>query len=165
MASLREPPQQGAEPRAVTNATALTKHLEDVSTVEVPATSDEEREAGARTGTVARYLVASPYIEQEHLLDLESVDAESGLLAEALSLMRNTRADYATAPYAESFNWDEVMAELEAVTQRRGHRWREASFFVVAFRSRIPPTTVYGDLGVLDKAAHAEATASGGFLK
>ena len=165
MTSLREPPQQVVDPRAITTAVSLTKDLEDVSTVEAPATPGEERGAGAMTGAGARYLVASPYTEQEHLLDLESVDAESGLLAEALSLMRNTREDYATAPYAESFNWDKVMAELKAAAQRRGHRWKEASFFVVAFRSRIPPTTVYGDLGVLDKAAHAEATASGGFLK
>ncbi|RYP05848.1 hypothetical protein DL764_003522 [Monosporascus ibericus] len=40
----------------------------------------------------------------------------------------------------------------------------ETSFFIVAFRSQIPPTTAYEELGVLDKAAHAEATASGGFL-
>jgi translation initiation factor 3 subunit H len=35
----------------------------------------------------------------------------------------------------------------------------------VVFRSQIPPTTVYADLGALDKAAHEEATKSGGFLK
>jgi hypothetical protein len=35
----------------------------------------------------------------------------------------------------------------------------------VVFRSRIPPTTDYAHLGELDKAAHAEAMASGGFLK
>lgn len=45
------------------------------------------------------------------------------------------------------------------------HSPRLEKFYIVVFRSRIPPTTVYADLGVLDKAAHAEATKSGGFLK
>ena len=43
--------------------------------------------------------------------------------------------------------------------------FKETSFFIVAFRSRVPPTTVYEDLGVLDEVAHAEAVACGGFLK
>lgn len=32
-------------------------------------------------------------------------------------------------------------------------------------RSQISPTTDYSHLGALDKAAHAEAVQSGGFLK
>lgn len=43
--------------------------------------------------------------------------------------------------------------------------FKETTFFIVAFRSRVPPTTVYEDLGVLDEVAHAEAVACGGFLK
>lgn len=113
----------------------------------------------------SRYVVVSPYTEQSHLLDLQSVDEENGLLALALAKMNNTRKDYATAPYRDIFNWDEVIETLRALAQDRNHQWKESSFFVVAFRSQIPPTTVYADLGVLDKAAHAEATASGGFLK
>jgi len=79
--------------------------------------------------------------------------------------MKNTREDYATAPYPDTFNWNEVIDSLCALARDRNYHWKETSFFVVAFRSQIPPTTVYSDLGVLDKAAHAEATASGGFLK
>ncbi|OIW31857.1 hypothetical protein CONLIGDRAFT_678308 [Coniochaeta ligniaria NRRL 30616] len=112
-----------------------------------------------------RYLVVSPYTEQAHLLDLQSVDEENGLLALALVKMRNLREDYATAPYLDTFNWDEVIESLRALARERNHQWKETSFYIVAFRSQIPPTTVYADLGVLDKAAHAEATASGGFLK
>lgn len=112
-----------------------------------------------------RYLVVSPYTEQEHLLDLQTVDAENQLLALALVHMKPLREDYATAPYLDTFNWAEVIESLRELTRRRGHAWKETSFYVVAFRSQIPPTTVYADLGVLDRAAHVEATESGGFLK
>jgi hypothetical protein len=113
----------------------------------------------------SRYLVVSPYTDQGHLLDLQSVDEENRLLALALVKMRNLRADYATAPYLDTFNWNEIIESLRALARERNYRWKETSFYIVAFRSQIPPTTVYADLGVLDKAAHAEATASGGFLK
>lgn len=112
-----------------------------------------------------RFLVASPYHEREHLLDLETLDTENQLLALSLTKMKSLREDYATAPYLDTFNWDEVIDTLRALARGIDHTWRKTSFFVVAFRSRIPPTTVYAELGTLDKAAHAEATASGGFLK
>ncbi|KAI4864191.1 eukaryotic translation initiation factor 3 subunit-like protein [Hypoxylon rubiginosum] len=111
------------------------------------------------------FLVNSPYTDQEHLLDLRTLDAENALLARALVRMTNLRPDYATAPYVETFNWDEIMDELRRIVRQHGHEWKETSFYIVAFRSRIPPTTVYEELGTLDKVAHAEATASGGFLK
>jgi hypothetical protein len=112
-----------------------------------------------------RLLVVSPYVDREHLLDLDTLDTENALLARALVHMNNLRADYATASYTESFNWVEVMTNLAELARQIGHRWRETSFYIVAFRSQIPPTTLVEDLGALDKAAHAEATASGGFLK
>ncbi|KAI0126230.1 hypothetical protein BJ170DRAFT_464387 [Xylariales sp. AK1849] len=117
------------------------------------------------TGNDADYLVTSPYTQQEHLLDLRSLDTENALLAKALVHLKNLRPDYATAPYRTTFNWDQVMEELKRLAREVDHEWKETSFFIVAFRSRIPPTTVYAELGALDKAAHAEATASGGFLK
>lgn len=87
------------------------------------------------------------------------------MLALALTKLKCLREDYATAPYLDSFNWDEVIETVRALARERNHHWKETSFFIVAFRSQIPPTTVYAELGVLDKAAHAEAIASGGFLK
>ncbi|KAI1351542.1 hypothetical protein F5Y01DRAFT_122362 [Xylaria sp. FL0043] len=110
-------------------------------------------------------LVTSPYTEREHLLDLRSVDLENAILAQALVHLKCLRPDYATAPYILTFNWEDVMQLVKWLAQQNEHSWKERSFFVVAFRSQIPPTTVYEDLGILDKAAHAEATASGGFLK
>lgn len=112
-----------------------------------------------------RYLIASPYTEAEHLLDLETLNAENGLLAEALVEMRPLRDDYATAPYAETFNWDEVVDKVRQLAAVRGLVFKETSWYIVAFRSQYKPTTDHPDLGILDKAAHAEAMASGGFLK
>lgn len=112
-----------------------------------------------------RYLVASPYTEQKHLLDLETLDTENQILAQALMEMRHLREDYATASYLESFNWEGVIARARSLATARGVVFRETSWYIVAFRSRIKPSTDYPDLGVLDKASHAEAMASGGFLK
>jgi hypothetical protein len=135
--------------------------------IKTPALVSHTRALAAATTKPGRdrYLVVSPYHEQDHLLDLETLDVENQLLALSLTKLRCLREDYATAPYTESFNWEEVMKSLHTLTREVGHSWKETSFFVVAFRSRIPPTTVYAELGTLDKAAHAEATASGGFLK
>ncbi|KAK1969662.1 hypothetical protein LY78DRAFT_334327 [Colletotrichum sublineola] len=112
-----------------------------------------------------RFLVHSPYTGPEHLLDLDTLDDENALLARALSRMECLRADYATADYVESFNWEDVMSELKSLIQSTGKKFKETSFYIVAFRSTIPPSTVYEDLGILDKAAHAEANQVGGFLK
>ena len=113
----------------------------------------------------SRCLRVSPYHEQQHLIDLDNLDTEDQLLALSLTKMRCLRDDYATAPYIETFNWSEIVETLRTLAREINSTWKETSFYVVVFRSRIPPTTVYAELGVLDKAAHAEAIASGGFLK
>lgn len=113
----------------------------------------------------SNYLVVSPYKEQEHLLDLRTLDEENALLAQALVHLKCLRPDYATAPYTETFDWALVMNELEKMVGQQGYQWKGSSWYIVVFRSQIPPTTTYAELGMLDKAAHAEATASGGFLK
>ncbi|KAI2626267.1 hypothetical protein GGS21DRAFT_540980 [Xylaria nigripes] len=110
-------------------------------------------------------LVISPYTEKKHLLDLTTLDTKNAILAQALVHLKCLRPDYATAPYADTFNWGEVMDQVKELAKQKGHDWKDSSFFMVVFRSQIPPTTVYEDLGILDKAAHAEAIASGGFLK
>lgn len=134
--------------------------------------SEKELSLGTQTSSLkpisindSRYLVVSPYTEQEHLLDLETLDVENQILAEALVAMKPVREDYSTAPYLESFNWEEVMDRVGKLTVERGHNFKETYWYIVAFRSQVKPTTEYPDLGVLDKEAHAEATASGGFLK
>lgn len=49
-------------------------------------------------------LIVSPYDEEEHLLDLRTVDTANQLLAKALVGLKCLREDYATAPYVEIFN-------------------------------------------------------------
>lgn len=112
-----------------------------------------------------QWLIHSPYTEREHQLDLDTLDDENALLARALARMECLRPDYATAPYTETFNWDEVHQELKDLIRETGKTFKETSFYIVAFRSQVPPTTVYEDLGTLDKAAHKEANDFGGFLK
>ncbi|KAL2204950.1 hypothetical protein CC79DRAFT_1252485, partial [Sarocladium strictum] len=112
-----------------------------------------------------RLLVQSPYDDEGHLLDLDTLDHENELLARALTKLHAIREDYATASYNDSFNWSEVLKELKDLVEESGKGFRETSFYVVAFRSQIKPSTDYSHLGELDKAAHAEAVESGGFLK
>lgn len=111
------------------------------------------------------FLIISPYIETPHLLDLSTVEPQAQLLAIALTGLKSVREDYATAPYGEIFNWSEVIATLRQLCAAKEQIWTEQIFYIVVFRSQIPPTTDYSHLGVLDKAAHAEAMKSGGFLK
>jgi hypothetical protein len=59
----------------------------------------------------------------------------------------------------------EVIESVRELAAASNFSWKENSFYIVVFRSQIPPSTVYADLGALDKAAHEEATKSGGFLK
>lgn len=128
------------------------------------AVLDEKAVEAAANGT-RRYVVASPYTEADHLLDLETLDAENQILAQALVDLKCLRDDYATAAYADTFNWDEVVGRVRELAAARSHGWRETSWYIVAFRSRYEQGIDYSHLGDLDKAAHAEATASGGFLK
>lgn len=147
---------------------SIVKHSDTVAS-EKAGTSISEKEVTLDEKTAGldtpRYLVASPYTEQEHLLDLETLDVENQILAQALVEMRHLREDYATASYLESFNWEEVIERARLLATVRGVEFKETSWYIVAFRSRIKPTTEYPDLGVLDQASHAEAMASGGFLK
>jgi hypothetical protein len=111
------------------------------------------------------FLTVSPYDERPHQLDLRTVDYSCQLLAKVMVNMRSLREDYATAPYDKIFNFSELAETLRTLVSETGFEWREKDFYIVVFRSQIPPTTVYSDLGTLDKAAHQEATKSGGFLK
>jgi len=115
--------------------------------------------------TDKNFLVVSPYDEKPHLLDLRTLDIPNQLLARALVGLKCLREDYATAPYVETFNWAEVVDTVRHLAKTSEFEWKETSFYIVVFRSQIPPTTTYEDLHTLDKDAHAEATASGGFLK
>ncbi|KAH7403555.1 hypothetical protein BKA64DRAFT_454319 [Cadophora sp. MPI-SDFR-AT-0126] len=130
------------------------------------ATRNDAASVEQVTGTTkGELLVVSPYLEKAHLLDLSTLDTANQLLARALVDLKFIRDDHRTAPYVDSFNWPEIIDSVRKLARASDFKWKTTDFYIVVFRSRIPPTTVYADLGVLDKAAHAEATESGGFLK
>ena len=91
------------------------------------------------------FLIVSPYRSRAHLLSLQHLHPNQQLLAKALTSIQPIRPDYATCPYPLAFN-------RSTVTE-------------VIFRSQIPPTTSRAHLAALDRAAHIEATKSGGLLK
>lgn len=111
------------------------------------------------------HLVVSPYSSIPHLLDLRELEESPRLLAKALAVLQSVREDYATAPYHLSFNWDAVTEQLKSLLEISKYQWKRQHFYIVIFRSQIPPTTDRIHLGRLDQKSHAEATKSGGLLK
>lgn len=110
-------------------------------------------------------LVVSPYTSLPHLLDLRPLKEPQRLLAKALTILQSTRPDYALAPYDQSFNWDAVTHRLKSLLELSTHQWQRQHFYIVVFRSQVPPTTDRTHLGTLDQKSHIEATKSGGLLK
>ncbi len=123
-----------------------------------------EQQSIPSTGTDTR-LIASPYNGVPHLLDLETLDTQSRLLALALSFFKPVRDDYATGEYLESFNWNEVFDLVRTLAGAEGHAWARQSFYVVSFRSKLQPDVDQDYLHTLDAYSHQEAIASGGLLK
>ncbi|PGH15568.1 hypothetical protein AJ79_02350 [Helicocarpus griseus UAMH5409] len=111
------------------------------------------------------HLITSPYNEEGHLLDLNTVDTANQLLAKALTVLKPIRQDYATAGYAESFNWQFVIDVLRDLAAAEGYEWKEQSFYVVTFRSILLASADPDRLTELDSHSHEEATTSGGLLK
>ena len=136
-----------------------------LSQIQSPASQEATRERLWEESN-ERFLIVSPYISRSHLLDLDTVSTPNQLLAKALTLLKATREDYATAPYQDSFNWTEVLNELKKLCAAEpGFDWQEKTFYIVAFRSKVRPTTDRAHLGALDEASHLEATKGGGLLK
>lgn len=112
-----------------------------------------------------RFLEAAPYVEAEHLLDLASIDMPYRLMAVALMELEPATDAYATAPYADAFNWAAVMARVRQLAADEQSSWKATDFYVVDFRSRLQAVIDCERIFRLDKEAHREATASGGLLK
>ncbi|KAJ5767020.1 uncharacterized protein N7511_004636 [Penicillium nucicola] len=110
-------------------------------------------------------LIASPYNSANHLLDISTLEQQDRLFALALSYLKPTRVDYATAAYTESFNWTEVFELLKAFSDAENHAWKRRSYYVVIFRSVLLPDVDSEYLYALDAHSHREAMASGGLLK
>ena len=111
-------------------------------------------------------LIVSPYSSRPHLLELKGLDEPSRLLAKALTVMRHVRDDYAIALYAHTFNWQEVKQQLRKIIKwQNTKQWRDNTFYVVVFRSRLAAGTDPSYLGHLVELSHAEATKTGRLLK
>ncbi|MCJ1382137.1 hypothetical protein MMC17_005249 [Xylographa soralifera] len=111
-------------------------------------------------------LVVSPYTAPLHLLDLRTISKPNQLLAKALTLFKQVRRDYATAPYTESFNWAHIIEVLRAMVDKEcAYSWEQQDFYIIVFRSQLPLATDRTHLAELDKLSHAGATESGGLLK
>lgn len=113
------------------------------------------------------YIQASPYTEEAHLLDLNTLTKPHKLMAQALTVMRPLSEQYATTVYKEAFNWQEVVDRLRKLSEAEGsdYVFPATSFYVIVFRSKVPPTTDRGVLGEMDAEAHREAVESGWLLK
>ncbi|KAL8712203.1 MAG: hypothetical protein Q9225_006993 [Loekoesia sp. 1 TL-2023] len=124
-----------------------------------------EQEALSAEDAQEELLVVSPYTSRPHLLDLTALNQSQTFLAKALTLLSPVTHAYATVPYIEAFNWHTVFSCLAAAVKSQGLEWKRQSFYIVVFRSQIPPSTDRSHLAELDKQAHAEAMESGGLLK
>ena len=128
--------------------------------------NSEKKSTNYTSDPLEESLVVSPYSSRPHLLELKDLDESSRLLARALTVMRHVREDYATAPYAHAFNWQEVMQQFRKVTRGQNiKQWRENMFYIVVFRSRLASGTDPSYIGYLDELSHAEAMKTGGLLK
>ncbi|KAA8909164.1 hypothetical protein FN846DRAFT_628555 [Sphaerosporella brunnea] len=113
----------------------------------------------------SNFLVASPYTDLAHLLDLATLSPPCQLIATALTAMQAVTDSYATTAYEDAFNWADVVARLAQLAEAGGYTYPETSFYVIVFRSRVPHSTSRAYLGDLDAETHREAVASGGLLK
>lgn len=77
------------------------------------------------------FLIASPYTSPPHLLDFRALNTAQQLLSKALTILEAVRADYATAPYAEAFNWAAVLARLKDLVQQQSYPWERQHFCTI----------------------------------
>ena len=110
------------------------------------------------------HIQSSPYDDPVNYLDLRDLATPERLLAIAMTHLKATRPEYATAPFLESFNWSEIFSILRKLCQQSGIIWQRQEFYLVIFRSRLRTTADRNRLGELDKKSHEEACASGGLL-
>ncbi|KAF2112899.1 hypothetical protein BDV96DRAFT_497224 [Lophiotrema nucula] len=110
-------------------------------------------------------LISSPYNNPGHYLDLRDLDTSSHIFAKALTALKPVRQDYATAPYTEALNFPTVLELARKLSAEEKFQWREQTFYVVIFRSKLKDSIDSDLLYTLDYESHREACESGGLLK
>ena len=113
----------------------------------------------------SQWLVASPYLDHSHSLDLNTLEPQARLFALALSQLQLATPDYAVVRYEDVFDFDALMCELRSLAHQAGVEWKRQDFYVVEFRSKLKHEYDGERLAYLDKESHREAVASGGLLK
>ncbi len=113
----------------------------------------------------SQWLVASPYLEHSHLLDLGTLETQARLFALALSHLQLATPDYAVIRFEDVFDFTALMAILKSLANQDGFFWKHQDFYVVEFRSQLKHEYDGDRLAFLDKESHKEAVASGGLLK
>ncbi len=93
---------------------------------EAPASLNHDNQADTED-----FLIASPYTSLPHLLDLRALNTAQQLLSKALTILEAVRADYATAPYAEAFNWAAIFARLKDLVQQQNYPWERQHFCTI----------------------------------
>ncbi|KAF2466076.1 uncharacterized protein BDR25DRAFT_189481, partial [Lindgomyces ingoldianus] len=110
-------------------------------------------------------LVSSPYNITSHYLSLKTLTTPNLIFAKALTALKPVRSDYATAPYLQSLNFSTVLELVRTFAKDEGIEWKEQSFYVVIFRSKLREGVDAELLYQLDCESHREACESGGLLK
>lgn len=114
-----------------------------------------------------RWIISSPYVEQEHLLDLLELEIQHRIIAVALQKFRPVSEKYAFDDYASSFNIGEVVEEIRGLSAK--FDVEIPSIYIIAFRSVLNPEkrnpVDLESLYDFDKRSHAEANQLGGLLK
>jgi hypothetical protein len=119
----------------------------------------------AKNDDLSSLLISSPYNNPDHYLDLTTLDIPNLLLSKALTALKPLRPDYATAPYTEALNLSTVVDLVRKFAADEKFEWKEQTFYVVSFRSRLKETIDNELLYKLDYESHREACESGGLLK
>lgn len=143
----------------------IVKHASAVTTTELESASDTDTKQAVIKDESSNLLIVSPYTELSHQLNLNRVDIQSQLLAEALTHLAPATSTYATTPYHLALNWPAVFSHLKHLNNKRNRKWIKTHFYVVEFRSTLKAEIDKPLLFALDKESHREATASGGLLK
>jgi hypothetical protein len=110
-------------------------------------------------------LISSPYNEPGHYLDLATLDLQTMVFAKALTALKPERPDYATAPYTEALNFEQVLSILRNFAASEKIEWKRQTFYVVIFRSKLKEVIDADLLYQVDYESHGEACASGNLLK
>jgi hypothetical protein len=157
--------QKTKENTSLTAIDARKQAKDDENPAAVLIQKETNQPFGEGTQEPTRWLTVSPYLEHEHLLDLNRVDTPNRLLALASTELEPATPQYATVKYEDALDWESLMFTLKSLAAKEGYRWTRQEFYVVEFRSKLKKDIDVELLFKLDKESHIEATASGGLLK